>query len=122
MLHLAYNVRKIIRTDECFNNEINRGWILNHSRHTPEWYEKMDFVVGDIIRWDKPTLNWRIYADALREFGVVYFTEDLTTGIPYQQTTRDTVKTLIAQHGLRNVTNEFAKQIAEIYKKDGRLK
>ncbi len=112
MLNLEKEVRYIFRNDEHVKNDCK--WTLHHSEKKPEWYEEMDFGIGE-INWDNPDVTWRIYADALREFGVVWFVQDLTTGVMYTDKTRKTVKTLISQYGLRNVTNEFAKQLALKY-------
>lgn len=128
MLNLEFQVSEIIENDEWVRLDIDDRRITmlkddtNPYRvhHTPEWYEEMDFVplfnddygvhrdYGNLS-----SVSWHIYADALREFGVVMFTQDLMTGKCYMEWTRYLVKMLVEQHGLRNVTNEFSKQIVK---------
>ena len=79
------------------------------------------------ISYDKPnyncveSVNWRIYADALREFGIFIFIENLITG-SCNNNTQITVKELVSQYGLRNVTNEFSRQLRRIMVRRGKMK
>ncbi len=112
MLNLEKEIKNIIENDPWTSKEVNNNWVLSHSLRTPEHFENMDFYLCGMYL-DEPTISYRIYADALREFGVVMFVEDQVTGINHTDETRKTVQILIDQYGLRNVTNEFARQIRD---------
>jgi len=112
LLNIEKEIEDIIINDPWTSTAINNKWVLNNSLKTPEYYEKMQFGIGE-VKYDKPDFSWGIYADALKEFGVVLFTEDQITGVLHTDKTRQTVKTLVEQYGLRNVTNEFARQIRD---------
>lgn len=110
MLNLEFQVKEIIENDMMLRSEICKGYITmlksdSQMCHEPEWYEKMDDGYPNFF-------SWHVYADALREFGCVIYIGDLMTGLLYLEWTRQLVKMLVDQYGLRNVTNEFAKQSA----------
>lgn len=102
MLDLEKEVEKILKTDEHASKDV----LDQRNIKDPKFYEEMDFYEDGSVK----SLNWRIYADALREFGVMIYTRDLASGMMYKNETKETIIKLIEQHGLRNVTNEFARQ------------
>jgi len=128
MLNLEFQVSEIIENDERVREQIDNRYISMlkddtypyRVHHTPEWYEEMDYAPlfnddGSMYPdySNLSSINWHVYADALREFGVVMFTQDLMTGKCHTEWTRQLVKMLVEQYGLRNVTNEFSKQIVK---------
>ncbi len=108
MLNLESEISRILNNDENLNNYIKKGYYKNHNNKSPEWYEQMDFGMGDVeYPLGMESQEWRIYAACLREFGIVIFITDTL----HLEDTRQTIKTLVEQYGLRNVTNEIAKQV-----------